>query len=261
MKELRFSLQAGDGPLVAVALHAGHSVRENLAPQFAISDAERLREEDPGTDFLASIAPTTIVSLISRFEHDLNRHSEKAVYQRPEDAWGLTVWREPLADELLSESLRYYDEFYQAVRELLAAKLMQEGRLLLLDLHSYNHRRNGAHQPPADIVGNPDIEIDTTEIGRVHFGNLIDRLITELRSQTVCGKRLDVRENIRFAGPGHFARWVQMEFPKNVCVISIEVKKFYMDEWTGKIDLATLAAVRAAISSALPGLLALLDRN
>ena len=71
-------------------------------------------------------------------------------------------------------------------------------------------------------------------------------------------KRLDVRENIRFAGPGHFARWVQMEFPKDVCVISIEVKKFYMDEWTGEIDLKILHDVRAAIASTLPALLDLL---
>ena len=101
MKEPRFSLQESDGPLIAVALHAGHGVRENLLPQFAISDADRLREEDPGTDLLASIAPTTIISHISRFEHDLNRPREKAVYQRPEDAWGLTVWRDPLPDDLL----------------------------------------------------------------------------------------------------------------------------------------------------------------
>jgi hypothetical protein len=258
MKEPRFSLQVSDGPLVAAALHAGHSVRENLALQFAISDADRLQEEDPGTDLLASIAPTTIISHISRFEHDLNRPREKAVYRLPEDAWGLTVWRDPLPEPLLTESLHYYDEFYLAVRNLLTDNLKREGKLLLLDMHSYNHRRDGADQPPADVAGNPNIEIDTTEIGRVHYGDLIDRLITDLRSQTICGKLLDVRENVRFAGPGHFARWVQMDFPKDVCVVSIEIKKFYMNEWTGEIDFNILKNVRAAIASTLPGLLELL---
>lgn len=258
MIEPRFSVQMGEGRLIAVALHSGHLVRQDLLPHFAIGEAVRLREEDPGTDLLTSIAPTTVISHISRFEHDLNRPREKAVYHRPEDAWGLSVWRAPLASPLLEESLCYYDDFYQSVRSLLADKMEREGRLLLLDMHSYNHRRDGADQPPADVAGNPDIEIDTTEVGRAHYGRLIDRLIGELRSQTICGKQIDVRENIRFAGPGHFARWVQMEFPSDICVISIEIKKFYMDEWTGQIDLDTLTAVRAAIASTLPGLLELL---
>ena len=151
-----------------------------------------------------------------------------------------------------------YDEFYETVRNLLADKLKREEKLLLLDMHSYNHQCDGAGQPPAGITGNPDIEIDTTEFGRAQFGSLVDKLIADLRGQMIGGRKLDVRENVRFAGPGHFARWVQMEFPNDVCVISIEVKKFYMDEWTGEIDLEILHDVRAAIASTLPALLDLL---
>ncbi len=79
----------GDGPLVATAIHDGHEVRPELLPYMAISETDRLREEDPFTADWMPMAPTQIVGLRSRFEVDLNRPRDKAVYLKPEDAWGL----------------------------------------------------------------------------------------------------------------------------------------------------------------------------
>ena len=37
----------GDSPLVATAIHDGHRLRPEVAEMMALSDTDRLREEDP----------------------------------------------------------------------------------------------------------------------------------------------------------------------------------------------------------------------
>ena len=73
------------------------------------------------------------------------------------------------------------------------------------------------------------------------------------------GRRLDVRENVNFRG-GHSGEWTHTTLPRSVCVFSIEVKKFFMDEWTGRLDPAVHAAVGQALASAVPGVLEELER-
>ncbi|MBK7142337.1 MAG: N-formylglutamate amidohydrolase [bacterium] len=247
MSDLRFSIVSEEGALVGVALHAGNRVRPNLLDHFALTEIERLYEEDPGTDLLAEIAPTRLISHISRFEHDLNRPREKAVYRHPDDAWGMTVWKTDLPDAAIAESLDHYDEFYRTAQAMLRHKVEKYGKALVLDLHSYNHRRSGPTMPAADSSGNPTIEIDTTETNRQRWSGQIDRLIECLRDQTWNGERLDVRENVRFRGPGHFAKWVEESFGGSICVVSIEAKKVYMDEWTGEIDQTSVESLRRVL--------------
>ena len=81
MAEPVWQVARGEGPLVATAVHAGHAVRDNVFAQLALDDGERLREEDPFTDAWMEIAPIRVVALRSRFEVDLNRPREKAVYR------------------------------------------------------------------------------------------------------------------------------------------------------------------------------------
>jgi N-formylglutamate deformylase len=38
------------GPIVGTAIHAGHELRPEVAGCIALSDSQRLREEDPYTD-------------------------------------------------------------------------------------------------------------------------------------------------------------------------------------------------------------------
>ncbi len=45
-----------------------------------------------------------------------------------------------------------------------------------------------------------------------------------------------------------------------MCCLAVEVKKFFMDEWTGQVDRAQLLAVREALESAAGGVLDELDR-
>src|SRR5919106_606587 len=107
-----FRLTVGDGPVVAVAVHDGHDVRPEVAVLLALDESQRLREEDPHTGEWTRIAPTRVIATRSRFEVDLNRPRDKAVYLRPEDAWGLQVWKEAPSAAMLARSLAEYDAFY-----------------------------------------------------------------------------------------------------------------------------------------------------
>ena len=150
----------GDSQLVATAIHDGHDVRDEVACLLALDDAQRRREEDPGTGVLADIAETRIVVRRSRFEVELNRPRHQSVYLCPEDAWGLDVWKLPPAKDLIALSLGQYDAFYAEVAGILAESVQRHGRLILLDLHAYNHRRGGPDAQPGEAAGNPEIDIE-----------------------------------------------------------------------------------------------------
>ena len=93
MKESFHTIETNNSPLVAVAIHNGHSVRGELVDLFALTDADMLREEDPFTGNWTSVAKNRIIVNRSRFEVDINRPRDKAVYITPEDAWGLHIWK------------------------------------------------------------------------------------------------------------------------------------------------------------------------
>ena len=116
-----WQLQMGDGPFAAAAVHDGHTVRDELLELLAIPESDRLREEDPFTGMWTSIAPTRIVGLRSRFEVDLNRPREKAVYRTPEDSWGLQVWKGSLPDDVAQRSLSAWETFYHQVQATLSS--------------------------------------------------------------------------------------------------------------------------------------------
>ena len=250
---LPWFLERGHGPVVAAAIHDGHEVREDVLARMAISEADRLREEDPFTGEWTDLAPTRIIGLRSRFEVDLNRPREKAVYLTPADAWGLRIWNEPPPADFLQRSLAVYDAFYEEVGRLLTRMVDRYGRVVVLDLHTYNHRRQGPDGPPADSRENPDINLGTGTMDRKRWAPVVDRFIVELRNYEFLGRHLDVRENVKFRG-GNFPAWIHRHFPESVCVLAVEVKKFFMDEWTGKPDEIQKAAVLKALKSTVWGI-------
>jgi hypothetical protein len=94
---------------------------------------------------------------------------------------------------------------------------------------------------------------------RRRWAPLVDRFVAELGDFDFLGRRLDVRENVRFQG-GQFSRWIHQTFPESVCSLAVEVKKFFMDEWTGEIDSAQHAAAGAALGAAAIGVFEELDK-
>ena len=67
------------------------------------------------------------------------------------------------------------------------------------------------------------------------------------------GRVFDVRENVPFTG-GTFVQWVNGAFGDRICAVQIEVKKFFMDEWSGELDVQAHAEVAEALAAAVPGI-------
>jgi hypothetical protein len=245
-----------DGQVVATSVHAGNAVRADLAAHMVLDDDTRLREEDPHTDRIAEAAPSRMVTSRSRFEVDLNRPRREAVYREPDDCWGLEVWREGRLDqELFEGSLAVYDEVYDA----LAAKLDEvaaRGPFVLLDVHSYNHRRDGADAEPAPVEENPEVNLGTGTVDLDTFGPLVEAFKETLAAQVVQrgtdGEHaLDVRENVAFEGRG-LAYFVHDRYPGVGCVLALEFKKTWMDEWTAEVDEKHLGELREALAATIP---------
>lgn len=251
-----WTITYGDSPLIATAIHDGHAARPDVQPLFALDDAGRLREEDPFTGGWTAITDQRVVVHHSRFEVDMNRPPEKAVYIQPEDAWGLTVWREPLPEDVLARSRQQYADFYAALRDFFDRVQREHGPFIVYDLHSYNHRRGGPDAPPAEPVGNPEINVGTGYMPyRGRWAGVVDAFMRDATAFDYMGRHLDVRENVRFRG-GNLARWLHQTYPESACVLSIEFKKFFMDEWTGQPDAEQLAAIKSLLAATVPGVLA-----
>ena len=60
---------------------------------------------------------------------------------------------------------------------------------------------------------------------------------------------LDVRENVKFKG-GQMTRWINERYGARGCSIAVEVKKFYMNEWSGELDESITLDVGAVLGSA-----------
>ncbi|HLV25931.1 MAG TPA: N-formylglutamate amidohydrolase [Gemmatimonadales bacterium] len=242
-------------PVAVAAIHDGHTLRDEVAALMALSDEERLREEDPYTAQWTNIGGTRLTGVRSRFEVDLNRPRSGAVYLTPEESWGLRVWTETPASGLVRRSLQIHDEFYDAARIALNELRDRWNRFVVLDIHSYNHRRNGPDAAPASPAENPTVNIGTGSMNRALWGRLTTRFMNDMRGDS----DLDVRENVRFQG-GYFSRWVNETFPESGCALAIEFKKVFMDEWTGEPNPAAMKFLRERLTAAIPGLLEELQR-
>jgi len=128
----------------------------------------------------------------------------------------------------------------EALRLIRLPRLMNRYRSLL-DLESPELAADLDYRSAADF-------------GRLYFGQtVVDRFIADLRACDFLGRRLDVRENVKFQG-GHFSRWVHQTYPESGCALAIEFKKFFMDEWTGVVDEAALSALVSSWSRVATGL-------
>ena len=233
------------GPLVATAIHAGHDLRPEVDRLMTLDEPTRLREEDPYTDGWTSVAPNRVNVHRSRFEVDLNRERKDSVCGVPEDCWDLEVWRGEIPSEVCEHTLAIYARFYDDLRALLDRIVERFGCFVLYDIHSYNHRREGE---PADPEQNPDINLGTGTLDRDRWHRTVDAFMNAVP------KPYDVRENVRFRG-GYLSQWVHETYPDTGCALAIEVKKFFMDEHTGKVDLRAHDDVHKALAATVPAVM------
>ncbi len=122
MNENFSSHYINEGPLIATAIHNGHEIRDELIPFLNLSEAERLREEDLFTSSWVTVGNTQIIVNRSRFEVDINRPRDKAIYLEPDDSWGLQTWRIPLDEDCVNRSNALYDDFYANLYKKLKKK-------------------------------------------------------------------------------------------------------------------------------------------
>lgn len=246
MSESPWVVHEGDDPVIATAIHAGHVLRPELLALSALDEEDRLREEDPHTDRWLGLADNRIAVSTSRFEVDLNRPPASAFYVESKDAWGLTLWQSPPTDDVIARSRHRYDDFYRDLGELCDKVAAANGRFVLLDLHSYNHRRSGHDAPVDDPEKNPEINVGTGSLDRGSWSDVADAFTTAVAEFPFDGGHLDVRENVRFQG-GWMSRWINERYEGRGCALAIEVKKIYMDEWTGEADESVIANVGDAL--------------
>ena len=235
-------------PVVGTAVHAGHDLRPEVAHRSAVPAEVRAREEDALTDRIVAGIPARAVVHRSRFEVDLNRSRDDAVYREPDDAWGLDLWAEPLSPAMIARSLRLHDAFYTELAARLD-RLAARRPFVLLDVHSYNHRRGGPGAPAAPEDENPEVNLGTRSVETGRWSAVVDTLARHLGAVDVGDHTLDVRENVRFGG-AHLVQWVNERYPGRGCAVAIEFKKVFMDEWTGAVDDARLARLRDGLTAA-----------
>jgi N-formylglutamate deformylase len=236
-------------PMIFTAIHNGHELREEVKLNCAIADDDRLREEDPHTSFFTEIGTNRIILHTSRFEVDLNRRRDRAIYLQPEDCWGLVPRLSPPNQESIDQSLDEYDIFYRRVGGIIDEMIRTYGKVIVYDIHSYNHQREGINALPDDPLLNPEIILGTSNMS-VSWIPKVELMKEKIQSYDWFGRSLDCRLNVKFTG-GNFSQWIHHQYKDNACVISIELKKIFMNEWSGIIDHTLMSELRTVLATTL----------
>ncbi|PST23842.1 N-formylglutamate amidohydrolase, partial [Mesorhizobium plurifarium] len=162
---------------------------------------------------------------------------------------------------LVDASLSIHDEYYQMLTSFLAGIERCHESFVVLDVHSYNHRRAGPEAEPTLAAEAPDINIGTISMDRRKWAYVVDSFMAALRSFDFPGGPLDVRENVAFQGRGEQTRFIHERFPDTGCAIAVEFKKVFMEEWTGEPRPEMLVAFRRLLASTLPTLVQALEQG
>ena len=206
-------------PYACGAVHDGHQFRRELWEQCLHSEYDRWFEEDPCTKEFVKTHPIIIAGCDSRFEYDLNRDPENAIY---EDAWGKQLWKSPLSKEQHAKSLGKHESFYTVVRALIKKLEGKFGVCVVYDMHSYNWRRWDREVPV--------INLGTANIDNERFGSMVEDWRQSL-SELILPNAIESTSKINdtFQGNGYFLKFITKNF-KNTLVLATEFKKIYCDE-------------------------------
>ncbi|MEZ4922014.1 MAG: N-formylglutamate amidohydrolase [Crocinitomicaceae bacterium] len=219
-------------PYVCAAIHDGHNFREELLDNIIHNDYERWYEEDPKTlDFISSF-PIVIAGRDSRFEYDLNRPPETAVYK---DAWGKPVWHKELTKRERESSLSKHENFYRIVEALVTKLEVLFKACVVYDIHSYNYKRHERNVPVFNL--------GTERIDSKRFGIVKNDFLKELGSIELPSIKTTVAENDVFQGRGYFLQFITERFD-NTLVLATEVSKVYCDEETGDYYSRVIDAIK-----------------
>lgn len=244
-----YEIHKENSPIISLALHDGHYIPPDILRNIKLEEHERFREEDPYTAQMADLPVNKVVVNTSRFYVDLNRLKDEAIYKQPKDAWGLQVWNGKFPEEIEKKQMAYYHQFYSDIQILIQNTIQNFGFFIILDIHSYNHRRESP-DIDAPFESNPEINIGS-KYNESKWNIQTNNFINFLSNSTINGHAPDVRENIKFKGGG-FSQWVNQHYSEHGYVLSIEFKKTFMDEWTGRGDIAHIQDIRRILIDSIP---------
>ena len=201
------------------AVHNGHQFRQELWDNCLHTEYERWFEEDPETKEMVKSHPIVIAGCDSRFEYDLNRAPETAIY---EDAWGKKLWKEPLPTEMHEKSLQKHANFYKVVHTLISKLEEKFGVCIVYDMHSYNWKRWTREVPTWNL--------GTSNVDNHRFGEEIEswRAILD-KTPLPNGIKSTSKINDTFQGNGYFLKYITQNF-NNTLVLATEIAKVYCDE-------------------------------
>jgi len=223
------------------AVHDGHQFRKELWENCIHTEYERWYEEDPETKHMVCSHPIVIAGCDSRFEYDLNRDPENAVF---ETAWGKDLWHEPLPEAHKNKSLEKHANFYNVVHALILKLEEKFGIAIVYDMHSYNWKRWDREVPTWNL--------GTSNVDDNRFGDDIEawrQSLSELKFPNEI--RSTSKINDTFQGNGYFLKYITQNF-QNTLVLATEIAKVYCDEYNYVIYPEVVASVEEQLKIRLP---------
>lgn len=226
---------------VCGAVHDGHQFRHELWDNCLHTEYERWYEEDPETKKMVQSHPIVLAACDSRFEYDLNRFPEEAVF---ETAWGKQLWKKPLSIAKKQTSLKKHNNFYKVVHALISKIEEKFGVCVVYDMHSYNCQR-WVREVPTWNLG-------TSNIDNSRFGESVESWRHSL-SEIILPNNIKstAKINDTFQGNGYFLRYITNNF-KNTLVLATEIAKVYCDEYNQIIYPEVVMAVENELKERLP---------
>ncbi len=226
---------------ICAAVHDGHQFRKSLWENCLHSEYERWYEEDPCTKEMVEEHPIVIAGCDSRFEYDLNRAPETAIYT---DAWGKQLWNKPLPDDERQHSLQKHANFYKVVGALVEKIESKYGKAIVFDMHSYNYKRWDREVPTWNL--------GTANIDNDRFGKLAASWSEKLGGMVLPNNLPSTSKiNDTFQGNGYFLKFVTQKFD-NTLVLATEIAKVYCDELTGILYPEVVRSVAVQLKELIP---------
>lgn len=228
-------------PYLCAAVHDGHQFRKALWGNCLHTAYDRWYEEDPCTREMVRGHPIVLAGRDSRFEYDLNRDADGAIYQ---DAWGKKLWKVPLSPGQRKVSLEKHENFYRVVDALLTKIENRYGRAIVFDMHSYNRKRWDREVPTWNL--------GTSNIDNDRYGKLVEAWSRKLESMRLPnGIRSNCGINDTFQGNGYFLKHITQGFG-NTLVLATEIAKIYGDEETGVIYPEVVHSIEDQLNKLIP---------
>jgi len=233
-------------PFIAVAIHAGHNVPEELLCHMALDSNQRKFEEDTSTDLMIKDLGNAVWALESRAVYDLNRSRDLTLPLTPERFWGTRVYKTLPIPEMNKKSLRNYDAFYSFMETSINSILDRFGVCIVYDIHSYNISR----QQAKGIESPPVFNLGSALLNKSKWGKIIELWLEQLSTIFLPGIKTTVAENHVFSGKAEFCRRFS-SMDQRILVLPTEISKVYMDEIKGVVYPDIILSIKKGLQNAI----------